>query len=129
MSSMGPGPYDLVTQAGDQVPLPSSLPLHVKPGATVPFYCSVYWLGVPTTPTTTSFTLIDPEGNVTTGTVLVNGPGQLESDNLIPTTAITGVWTARWETSGSAYEGALVETSFYVDSLSGSTAVPALWPC
>ena len=123
------GPYDLVTQISDIVQLPSELPVHVKPGQTVPFYCSVYQLGILATPTASAFTLIDPDGNVTTGTVVVDSTGNLESDNLIPLTAIPGVWTARWQTSGQAYESAIEETAFYVDALNSGTAVPALWPC
>lgn len=111
------GPYDLVTQIGDILPTPSTLPFHTKPGNVVPFFCSVYQLGVLSSPTTITFELEDSAGNITSGTVVQDTPGTFESDNLIPLTAATGVWTARWQTSGQAYETKLAEDSFYVDSL------------
>ena len=122
------GPYDLLQQIGDIVPLPSSLPFHCKPGRTVAFYLSCYQLGVLASPTTVTFTLIDPNGNQTVGTVVSASTGNFESDNLIPITATPGAWTARWQTSGQAYEGALEELSFYVDALVGITEVAAVAP-
>jgi uncharacterized protein YfaS (alpha-2-macroglobulin family) len=112
------GPYDLVSQIGDILPTPSTLPFHCKPGQTVAFFMSPYQLGVLATPTTVTFEVSDPNGTITAGTVQVDTPGTYESDIVIATTATPGVWTARWQTSGQAYEGALSETSFYVDALS-----------
>jgi hypothetical protein len=111
------GPYDLVAQIGDIVQLPSTLPVHVRPGQTVPFFLSVYMLGVLAVPTTVTFSVTDQWGNVTNGAVTGDGLGDFTASIPIPLTANPGVWVATWETSGQAYEGATNQTAFYVDAL------------
>jgi hypothetical protein len=115
------GPYDLLMQLGDIVPLPASLPFHCWPGQTVISYCSVYSQGTPDSyPTSIEFTVTDPNGNV--NPVTVSSPalvatGTFQVNIVLPTTATVGVWTALWQTSGQAYEGAVVQECFYVDPL------------
>lgn len=112
------GPLDLVTQIGDIVQLPSTLPIHVRVGQTVPFFCSVYQLGVLADPTTITMTLTDQFGNVFNGPVQRDSQGNYESDFPIPLTANVGVWGVVWETSGQAYESAVGgPTYFYVEPL------------
>jgi hypothetical protein len=111
------GPYDLVSQIGDIVQLPSTLPVHVRPGQTVPCFCSVYQLGVLADPTTVTFSLRDPYGNITSGAVTRDSTGNYECDMPIGLTANPGVWVSTWETSGQAYEGATNQVAFYVDAL------------
>ena len=110
------GPFDLVTQIGDVVPIPSHLPFRCFLGQTVPFYMSAYQLGVLSSPTTVTLTLTDQFGNVINGPVQMLDVGTFESDVPIPTTANAGVWRARWATSGQAYEGAEAVVDFYVDA-------------
>ncbi len=112
------GPYDLVSQIGDQVPIPSSLPFHCTLGQTVPFFCSVYQLGILVNPTAIVFTLTDPNGVVqATVTPTQDAVGTFEADVQIFANQTPGVWKAIWTTSGQAYEAAVASTAFTASTL------------
>jgi hypothetical protein len=113
---MGTGPYDLVTQNGDVVLLPSYIPFRCRLGQTVPFFCSVYELGELTSPTTVACTLTGQDGSTISGTVVSNGTGNFQSNISIPPGATPGTWAVEWQTSGLASESAVSSTSFYVDA-------------
>lgn len=110
------GPYDLITQAGDIVPIPSYIPFHCRPGATVPFFCSVYQAGTLTTPTgAVTCTLTSQDGSTILGSVVTDSTGNFHSNIPIPNNATPGTWSVAWVTSGQASESAVDEKTFYVD--------------
>jgi hypothetical protein len=64
-----------------------------------------------------TFTLTDPTGIVSTGTVIAIDVGIFQCNMVIPSQGPTDVWVGTWTTSGQAYEAATRQDSFYVDAV------------
>lgn len=89
-----------------------------KPGQSERFPITVELDGVLVDAPGLTFTLHDPNGGTSTGTLVHDSLGTYHDDYAFSLAAVPGVWVRRWQSSGgSASNDALSETRFVVEAL------------